>query len=228
MRAFVLLSAIFYLTGYSATAQTPSDPLRSINISMTATELVPADQIIFNVNINAENRTPEAAFKKHQEMEGQLAELIKEMGLSEDNIRFHPVRISKSYRNNREDQYSQTNQQVSLTFSDFDLYEELQITLIENGFDSFNASFSSSELETGKEKALLLAIEAAHKKAAIIAEASGVELGPVKTISYGDYTLAPSYRMEADMGRTMSASSMMEFAQTVSVSANISIEYYIR
>lgn len=34
---------------------------RTISINMSATELIPADLIIFSININAEEKTPEAA-----------------------------------------------------------------------------------------------------------------------------------------------------------------------
>ena len=231
MKNILTLFLLAITLGCSATAQTMAHPPQpaTISISMSATELVPADQIIFNITINAEEETPRMAFNKHKEMESLLASLLQKMNIDKKNIQFQPVRINKSYRNNREDKFSQTNQQVSVSFSDFALYEELQITLIENGFDTFNANFSSSEIAEGKEEALISAIESAREKALLIAKTSGVSLGDVKSINYGDYTVQPypaarGLMMEMDMAK---APSLMDFDQTVSVTANISIEYFI-
>ena len=230
MNRLLLLLALFTFFGCSATAQVTEKPAETIQISMNATEYVPADQIIFNINITVEDATPRTAFNKHKQMEMLLATTLKKMKLLEHDIRFQPVRISNRYSNNRnQEKYSITNQQVSVSFSDFDLYEELQIALIENGFSSFNANFSSSELDAGKEKALVAAITEAKSKAELIAKTSGVRIAGVKSISYGDYTVTPhsniQYRMAAD--DLESAPSMMDFDQTVAISANISIEYYL-
>ncbi|MBO6571066.1 MAG: SIMPL domain-containing protein [Balneola sp.] len=198
---------------------------------MSATELIPADLIIFSININAEEKTPEAAFDTHKKREAVLASLLKEFDIKEESINFEPIRINKrtNYNNRQEEVTVNTNQQVSVSFSDFEIYEKIQVSLIENGFDSFNGSFSSSKLEEGKDKALVSAIQKAKERAAFIAEQSGVKLGEITTINYSEHQVNyPPMFMEADMGRFKSeAPSMMDFAQTVSVTANISIVFQI-
>lgn len=231
MRPLSIFLILMLFVGCKATAQ-PMHPTQNeqiITISTSATELLPADQIIFNITINAEEESPQLAFNRHKEMETELASMLKEMDIDETNIRFQPVRISKSYRNDRKDQYSQTNQQVQVTFSDFALYEELQIALINTGFNSFNASFSSSKIAEGKNTALKKAIETAKEKASIIAQSAGVRLGGIKSISYGDFSVQPfqELRTSADFSLAK-APSLMDFEQTVAVTANISIEFYIQ
>ncbi len=195
---------------------------------MTASELVEADLIIFNININAEGDTPRSAFNLHKERETVLADLLKKFDIEEEKISFQPIRINRRYTNNGKSQLSQTNQQVSVTFSDFAIYEDIQLTLIENNFDNFNGNFSSTKLSEGKEKALLAAIESAKDKAQLISTASGVSLGDIMNISYSDYTVAPSRNFARSEMMSMDASSsMMDFAQTVSITANISIEFAI-
>ena len=204
---------------------------RTISINMSATELIPADLIIFSININAEEKTPEAAFDTHKKREAVLASLLKEFDIKEESINFEPIRINKrtNYNNRQEEVTVNTNQQVSVSFSDFEIYEKIQVSLIENGFDSFNGSFSSSKLEEGKDKALVSAIQKAKERAAFIAEQSGVKLGEITTINYSEHQVNyPPMFMEADMGRFKSeAPSTMDFAQTVSVTANISIVFQI-
>lgn len=204
---------------------------RTISINMSATELIPADMIIFSININADEKTPEAAFDTHKKREAVLASLLKEFDIKEENINFEPIRINKrtNYNNRQEEVTVNTNQQVSVSFSDFEIYEKIQVSLIENGFDSFNGSFSSTKIGEGKEKALVSAIQKAKERATFIAEQSGVKLGEITTINYSEHQVNyPPMAMEADMGRFKSeAPSMMDFAQTASVTSNISIVFSI-
>lgn len=215
--------------GCSATAQSVNDQSGTINISISATEYLPADMIVFNININAEDRTPRTAYQKHKEQETLLAGLLHKFEIEDENIQFQPIRIDKAYYNNRRDQSSRTNQQVSVNFDDFELYEEIQLTLIENNFDSFNGSFTSSEMEAGKEAALLSAIEAAKDRAKLIAEASGFELGDAYAITYSEHTIQPyqASRMEQAVMVADSGPSMMDFEQVVGVTSNISIQFRI-
>ncbi len=228
------LSLFLTLSNCKTVAQssnsTPNVP-GSISIDMSATELIPADIIVFNININASAKTPQDAFDEHKKRESVLAGLLKEFDIEESEINFQPVRINKTtnYNNNRREEAVQTNQQVSVSFSDFSIYEKIQLTLIENGFDSFNGRFSSSKMEEGKIKALDMAIQKAKERAEFIAEKSGVKLRSITKISYSDHqvTRPPVVMEDAAMMRASSESSMMDFAQTVSVTANISIEFFI-
>ncbi|MFY0696332.1 MAG: SIMPL domain-containing protein [Balneola sp.] len=198
---------------------------------MSATELIPADMIIFSININAEEKTPEAAFDTHKKREAVLASLLKEFDIKEESINFEPIRINKrtNYNNRQEEVTVNTNQQVSVSFSDFEIYEKIQVSLIENGFDSFNGSFSSSKLDEGKDKALISAIQKAKERAAFIAEQSGVKLGKITTINYSEHQVnRPQLSVEKNLfASPYDAPSMMDFAQTVSVTANISIVFSI-
>ena len=203
----------------------------SINCSTMAQPVAENSQRTISININAEEKTPEAAFDTHKKREAVLASLLKEFDIKEESINFEPIRINKrtNYNNRQEEVTVNTNQQVSVSFSDFEIYEKIQVSLIENGFDSFNGSFSSSELEEGKDKALVSAIQQAKEKATFIAQQSGVTLGNIQTINYSEHQVNyPPMAMEADVGRFKSESaSMMDFAQTVSVTSTISINFEI-
>ncbi|MFV1885374.1 MAG: SIMPL domain-containing protein [Balneola sp.] len=230
MKQLFILSLLIFGMGCASTQARQSFEAKKISINMTASEAVEADLIIFNINVNAEGKSPQAAFEIHKQREVLLASLLKEFDIKEEQIRFQPVRMSKRYHNDRNSQITVTNQQVSVTFSDFDIYEKIQLTLIENGFDNFNGNFSSTNIAEGKDKALISAIQSAKEKAKLIAKASGVEFGDVITISYSDYTVTPrSGRALYNMDMMEAASSsMMDFDQVVTVTANISIEFAIR
>jgi len=230
----LILSSIFLLfssINCSTTAQSfVESQQRIISINMSATELVPADLIIFNININAEEKTSEAAYNTHKKRETVLASLLQEFDIKEEEINFQPIRMSKrtNYNNRQEVNTVQTNQQVSVSFSEFEIYEKIQVALINNGFDSFSGNFSSSQIEEGKDKALISAIQKAKERAAFIAEQSGVKLGQIKNISYSEHQInrPQMVRAEAMMAKD-SGASMMDFSQTVSVTSNISINFEI-
>ena len=197
---------------------------------MSAMELIPADMVIFSININAEANTPQNAFNAHKKKESLLASLLMEFDIKDDDIKFQPVTMNKrtNYNNREEVVTVQTNQQVSVSFSDFEIYEKIQVTLIENGFDSFNGNFSSSKLDEGKDKALVSAIQSAKERAQFIADQSGVQLGKITTINYSEYQIGrPQVASQDAVMKMSSESSMMDFAQTVSVTSNISINFEI-
>ncbi len=216
--------------GEKISAQDHSEE-RTITINMSASELLPADLIIFNVNINAEAETPQEAFRLHKERETLLARLLKQHNISKENIDYQPIRMHKvnsNHRNQNDSRVTRTNQSVSLTFNDFSTYEDIQVTLIENGFDSFNGQFSSTEISEGKEQALISAIESAKQKAQLIAKTSGFSLGPVQSINYSDHQIGfPAKSNVMSMEAMRSDASMMDFSQSVSVTANINISFSI-
>lgn len=227
------VSLLFFGISCTTLAQQPVSE-RTITINMSASEILPADLIIFNININAEGKTPQEAYELHRERESLLAGLLQDLEIKEEDIDYQPVRMNRQrinnrYNNNGEQEYiTSTNQSVSISFNDFSLYEKIQLTLIENGFDSFNGQFSSTKISEGKEKALITAIEAAKKRAELIAKTSGVALNGVSSINFSDHQIGiPRQTNSMEMMSRASDASMMDFGQTVEVRSNITITYFI-
>ncbi len=222
MRHFILLLTIFFIAG---TAQAQNENVISINAS--AEVLVPADQITFHINLNAGAETPQEAYDLHKEREKALVEALKSNDIAEENIDFEPISISKTYNNQypREEGevHVRTSQSVILKLEDFDTYEEIQIVLIENGFDEFSGNFSSSELDQGRDEALKKALDSAREKADIIAGETGLTITGIKNVTYS-YNQGPPRPMMME-ARAKSSDSLMEFDQTVSVSATVSVTY---
>lgn len=232
----ITLTLCFLLFGMSyTTVAQQTDLKRTITINMSASELLPADLIVFNVNINAEGKTPKEAYKLHQERESLLADLLKKLDIKEENIDYEPVRMNRRqlngnrYNNEKPEYITTTNQSVSITFENFSMYEEIQMALIENGFDSFSGRFSSSKIAGGKEKALVSAIHAARERAELITQTSGVKLGDVSNISYSDHHIGIPRKSDSSMEMMAMSrdASMMDFSQTVEVRASVNITYFI-
>lgn len=219
MRYLIFCLSLFIITG-SAKAQ------NVININATANVLVPADKIAFHVNINAEGDTPQQAYDLHKKREQVLVELLKKHNIKEQNINFEPIsisRITEGRYNGEPKEFVRTRQTVTLSLDDFSLYEEIQLALIENGFDEFNGNFRSSKTEQGEDEALKKALKLAREKANIIANETGLSISGIKDISYSYNQDGPRPVMEMAMQK--SSDSLMEFDQTVSISASVSVTY---
>jgi len=222
----LLTFAILIIGTVEAQIQQQTGP--QISIDMSKSVQLPADLIIFTINLNAEGSTPKEAFDLHKERERLLVSLLKKLKIDANNIKFQPVQINKRYRNDDKNMYSQTSQQVNVTFSDFGIYESIQLTLIENGFDTFSGSFSSTKLEEGKNDALKLAINSAKEKANFIAQTSGIKLGAIQKINYSEYQINTGYRAMEMKAMVSSDSSLLDdFPQTVSVTAGVHISFLI-
>lgn len=219
MRVLTLFISLFLI---STVAQAQNE----ISINAAAEVLVPADKIAFQINLNAEAETPQKTYDLHKEREKVLVDILKEYQIAEKNINFEPISINKGYNNQHpqnQEEVIQTRQQVVLTLDNFDIYEEIQITLISNDFDQFSGNFMSSESEIGEDEALKKALSLARDKAQLIAKESGLKITGVKRITHSYSRLPPRPMME--MATAKSSDSLMAFDQSVSVSANVSVIY---
>lgn len=221
MRYLIILLSFIFVT-QSAEAQNNE---QTISINGSAEVLVPADQISFQINLNAEADTPKEAYDLHKKREQVLVQALEKHNISEKDINFEPISINKTYDN----QYSRdkkehikTNQRVMLSLDDFEIYEEIQITLIENGFDQFSGQFMSSKSDAGEDEALRKALKLTREKADIIAEETGLTITGIANINYSFSQRPPQPMMEM---RAKASDSLMEFDQTVGVSANVSVTY---
>ena len=220
MRALTLFITLFIFT---ATGQAQNE----ISINAAAQVLVPADKIAFQINLNAEGDTPQEAYDLHKEREKVLVRQLKKHDIKDEDLNFEPISINKRYNDsyrNKDKKRIYTRQNVIVTLDNFDIYEQIQITLIENNFDEFSGNFTSSESEKGKDEALKEALQIARGKAEIIASETGVSITGIKNISHSYSSRPPRPMMEMTASRAAD-NSLLEFDQTVSVTANVAVTY---
>lgn len=202
---------------------------RTLHVQTTGEVEVPADQVLFSIQIQIESDTPQKAFRQHRDREAYLARLIKNSGLQDSQISYQPVRISSIDRRRPGTQQSnpeyRTNQQVRLRLNDFALFDTMQVKLIDHGFDSFSARFQSSQSKEGRRKALDKALSKAREKARQIARQMDISLGPIQHINYSSANDGPVYRGAESM--SISSDSMMDFEQSLTISESVSVTYYI-
>ncbi|MEX0894491.1 MAG: SIMPL domain-containing protein [Balneolaceae bacterium] len=217
MKPFSLLILLLLTT--AATMAQPS----SVTIDATGEVQLPADLVIFEINITVTDPSPQTVFQKHKNRETALTDLIRDKGIEPENLRFQPMNI-RATRTQREVVEYRSNQHVRLTLADFELFEGMQVYLIDNGFDSFSGQFSSTKLEEGEVKALELAMENARNKAEIIASSLALSIKGVSTVHHGAPPLSRGYANEQAMMRSDS-SSLLEFDQNVRVSSSVTVTF---
>jgi uncharacterized protein len=219
-----ITSILFFTLFLSLSYSTESYSQATITVDATGEILVPANIVNFQINIRVTGRTPAEAFEKHKEQEEYLAGLIREHGLEGDKLNFQPMNIGS--RQTRDATEYVSNQNVNLRLYDFNLYEEIQVLLIENGFENFSGRFSSTDVDSGENEALDLAISNAIKKAGRIADNIGKTLGSIKSIDYTAARVIRGYESELTVMRA-DTGSMMEFEQTIPVTSSVRIVFNI-
>lgn len=226
MRHLIYLFSILLLSSPLFAQQTPK-----ITVSAEGSVELPADIIRFDINLNAESEEPQKAYNLHKEREDVLVQLLNRYEIEEEDIRFEPISISKSNsgpRYSEQETRYQTRQAVSLKLTDFEIYEKLQVALIEAGFDSFSGSFSSTQSEEGKDRALQEAIATVKEKASLIAGEAGITLGSISGINYNHSQDRPVYARSRDLATfESSGGELMNFDQVVTVTTNITMEFEI-
>ncbi len=203
MRVLTLFISLFIFST-SAFAQ------QEISINAAAEVQVPADKIIFQINLNAEGDNPQETYELHKEREKVLVEQLKKHDIKEEDLKFDPISINKTYNGNRhtnQEKRIQTRQSVTLTLDDFDI-----------------GSFTSSKSKKGEDEALKKALQQAREKAELIAEESGVTIKGIKNINHSASSGPPRPMMEMTASKA-SDGNLLEFDQSVSVSANVSVVY---
>lgn len=232
MRALFILIIGFLMTSCATTAQNierNSGSKSTITIDAVGEVSVPADQIRFQINLVQFDENARTAFSRHKELEEFLTGLIKEEGIASENIRTEPVSIRPAQRGQRgEERGFETSQQVSLVLDDIDQFENMQLLLVENGFDNFSAQFGSSKMKDAEEDALANAIESARTEAGILAEAAGLTLGEIVSIQHGSTPPQPFYRsMAMNEEMAYSGGSLLDFEQFIPVKKNVWVQFVL-
>lgn len=201
---------------------------RSIHVTTEGQVEVPADLIHFRITVNARADTPRKAYELHKQRENRLVELLQRFEVAEEEIRYQPVSINR-YSNRGDDiPPIETRQQVTLILRDFEVFERIQVGLIEAGFDQFGGEYTSSRLDSARDEALGKAVDTAREKARLIADRAGLELGEIGEINYGETQLAPRQEMARMSADAPSGGGLDRYAQSVVVTASVSVSYAIR
>ena len=159
-----------------------------------------------------------------------IVEVLKGMGLTEDDISTNGIGIYPNYNYDDGETiigYTAYNN-IYLTVKDVNntgAYIDAAFAAGANSLDY--VEFSATETEEADAKALALAVESAREKARIIADAAGVKLGEIVEIhdsadmSYGDNGIY----VKAEEAVTGSGTDVMASKQTVTATVSVTFAF---
>ena len=227
LRSYVfIISALFFFETADARQVQPAGTPPYVSIQSTGEVTIPADFIRFTVNLNVFSKDLNDAFNQHKEQEAFLAELIKENNFNDGELIFNPISVSAT-RNPSSGNGFSTKQVVIFSVTDFDLFEDVQRKLIENGFTNLNGTFGANQTEENRNNALRKAMENAKNRASIIAISAGKKLGDVLSVEYGSGRVQPvAYREMSFDAQSMGQLSQFEQTITITESVNVTFEIY--
>jgi len=224
-----ILGTVFLLFGLQTVIAQPQ-----ITVTSQGSHSVLADKIVLEVTINLKAEEVDEVFKKYEEQEQVLIDLIKKFGIKEGDLRFNPVSVyprpipNPKNRYENELQNIQIRQEVQLALNDFSKYADLQQELVKNGFFDMRARFKTSQASEARDKALEHAVANARKEAELIARESGLKLKRIKAIEYGSHNVNRSYQQRADLRATAESQKLVtEFGQNITFDTSVTITYTV-
>ena len=214
----LVLAALMVLAAFPAFAET------RITVSGTGETRVSADTAVISLGVNARNKDVLKAQQKVNETIASIRKALTGQGVKEENITtdFMNIYALYDYQNDQE-QLAAYNADSTLAIKVTDM--ESVGTLIDAAFaagaNTLNGiSFSASDTAAAKAEAMKKAVEDARTKAEILAEASGIRITGMETVSEGGV-----YSYENNIGNVyakgMSMSADAEDAGTVVQAAKL-------
>lgn len=201
----------------------------SIKIRVSSTVYVRATTIKFNIRLKEEHSDPKEVFNQHKKLESKLLELFPKYSISDSSISYSLLNFRKSKNSKREEVFT-TQQEIIVKLNTIDDYTNFQISLLNNGFNEFNAVFSSDKLSGIKGRGYKKAFELAKEDASAIAKVMNKKLGNILEV-----TTSTSENPHIDSRRgsitalTVRSSDrgLTEIEQSLAVRTNIEIRFEI-
>lgn len=204
---------------------------RTISVSAEGEVNLPPDLARLSLGVTAEAKSGAEAIGQAGQAMQRILDFIAAQGIDERDIQSSAIRLTPRYGRNSTGQidyriiagYS-AETSMSLTLRDLNTVGEVLAGAVEAGANRVDGiSFGLQNETEALDEARRLAVVEARRKAGLLAEAAGVDLGPLlQLIEMG----SPSYRMElatmamdarADMAPVPVAPGEISFAASVSL-----------
>ena len=222
------------LAGLPFIAQAQESP-RTISVSAEGEVTLPPDMARLILGVTAEAKSSRDALDGTGRAMQAILDFVTEQGIEAGDIQTDAIRLNPRYGRNSNGQidyriivgYS-AETTVRLRLQDINIVGEVLAGAVEAGANRIDGISFGLKDETGAlDEARRLAVAEARRKAAFLAEAAGVGLGPLLQLTEMG---SPSYRMEvASMAMDMRAdvAPVPVAPGEISFSASVSLVYQI-
>lgn len=200
LKAFLLSFSLGAVLCANSIAQEKcEEQIRYFTISGTAEVRVKPDRVTMLVGIAERSADLSASKNKMGEVIKSIIAYSKKKGIEEKNIQTSHIEINPNYSYDNDDYtlrltYYDVNQLLSIILNDVNLYNQFIYDLLDMGVNTVrDIQFTSSEMRKYRDQTRLQAIQAAKEKAQLLADATGIKLGPIVNVSEDNYVY-PVYR----------------------------------
>ena len=226
-KLFVLFIALVMLLT-AAAAQAES----KISVSGTGEIRVSADTAVISLGVNARDKDVLKAQQKVNESIAAIRAALTEQGVSEENINteFINIYVTYDYRDDQEEvEAYNASSTLAIKVTEMDKVGALIDAAFSAGANTLNGiSFSASDTSEAKAEALREAVADAKNKADVLAEAPGLKITGIESLSedgvfsyennVGNVYAKMAVAEAADAGTVVQAAKLI-------VSASVSITY---
>ena len=191
----LVLSMVMILSAAAALAET------KITVNGTGEVRVSADTAVISLGVSARDKDVLSAQQKVNAAIAAIRRALMDQGVKEENINTELINIYAvyDYRNDEEQltAYSASST-LAIRVTDMDSVGPLIDASFAAGANTLNGiTFSASDTEEARAAAMKEAVADARAKAEILAEASGLKISGIETISEGGV-----YSFSNDVGNT--------------------------
>ena len=171
--------------------QTTSNDQAARTIAVTGSGTIDLEPDIARVNIGVRTQSPNVAdaLEENTDNAEAIIQSLQDLGVDESDIQTRNFNIypQQDTRPGPEEEPTQTfvvENTVAVVVRDLDSLGEILSTVVSAGANTINGvSFDVEDREAAVEEARSLAIEDAQAQAEAIADAAGVDLGPIQSIN---------------------------------------------
>lgn len=205
-----------------------------ISVSGTGETRISADTAVISLGVNARDKNVLKAQQKVNEAIAAIHKALIEQGIPEEDITTDYMNISPVYDYSfdfaRLTAYS-ANTTLAIRVSDTEKVGALIDAAFAAGANDLNGiTFSASDTRDAKNEAIKIAVEDAKQKAEVLAEAAGLKISGIETVSEGGVysysnTVGNVYARDLKMEAAYEGAETIVQAAKLIVSASVNITF---
>lgn len=204
----------------------------AISVSGTGEVYIPADTAIIYLGISARDKDVLAAQEKANKAINDICSALSEAGIAREDINTDYISINAIYDYSEEQEILTSytaNSSLAIRTEDMDKVGFIIDIAFSAGANTLNGvNFSASDVTAAKEESLKKAVEDASAKAKILAEAAGLEITGMNSLSEGgtysfDAGLMNNFEAKAETAADAAPTTVNP--AKITVSSNVTIEF---
>ena len=228
---FTIIAVLVLGLAACSPASSAPDNVRTLSVSGTGQAFLTPDIARISIGVRTEDSSAESALASNNERAASIQKTLTDFGIDPKDIQTSNFSIYQSDKRNLDSNVTGTvytvNNTVNITVRDLDKFGELLDTLVKSGANNIsNIQFDVEDQTAALASARDAAIEHAHEQAQAVADAAGVSLGDVQTITFHDPV--PVQTRNAPVAEMAAGASVPVQSGETSVSVTVNVVYQIK